>query len=175
MARKNRIAMPRTFLVAMMAALLAALLAPALTGCGYSLRKGPAVRAVRIEPIANNTNEPRLQDFLYDALVEELMKQGVRVRGDAEHGIEGALNGFELRPTAEKEDVTVQYEVAIHGRFSLVGPDGSRTPLRERGAFIVTFGGEGALELLTAGKELAIQRALRDMAREIAASLVQIR
>ncbi len=156
-------------------ALLAAVLTSALAGCGYSLRKGPPVTAVSIGRIENNTYEPRLQDFLYDALTEELMKQGVRVDDDADYRIEGVLNAFEIRGAAEKDKITVQYEVIIKGMFHLVGPDGARRPLRERAAFIVTFGGQGALELLTAGKELAVERALNDMSREIAASVVQMR
>lgn len=152
-----------------------ALIAVLFAGCGYSLRKAPPVDSVRLGGIVNNTYEPRLSDFLYEALSLELAKNGIRVDAKAGHSIRGSIDNVALRGTAEKGGVTVQYEVTIEGSFFLVSPDGSERPLRKSGVFIVTFGGTGALERLFASKELALKRALENMSREIVASIIHRR
>lgn len=156
-------------------ALAAVLLGAVSAGCGYSVRKGPAVKSVRLGRIANNTYEPRLQDFLYEALSLELMKNGIRIDPGAGHRITGSIDEVRLKGTAEKNGVTVQYEVTVEGSFFLAGPDGVEQPLRKSSAFIVSFGGEGALEGLLAGKELALKRALANMSQEIVASIIHQR
>lgn len=146
-----------------------------LIGCGYSLRRAPSFTSLSVGPVANNTSEPRLQDIFYDSLSAELMKRGIRVASGADYRLESSLEEVHISSTAEKEGVSVQYEVTIKGQFFLVAPDGNKTPLRGSNVFTVAFGGEGALELLTAGKELAIKRALEDLSREIAAALARPR
>jgi outer membrane lipopolysaccharide assembly protein LptE/RlpB len=167
--------MPRLISALTLLALAAVLLAVIPAGCGYSMRKGPAVKAVRLGRIVNNTYEPRLQDFLYEALSLELMKNGIRIDPGAGHQITGSIDEVRLRGTAEKNGVTVQYEVTVTGSFFLVDPGDGKRPLRKSSAFIVSFGGEGALERLLAGKELALKRALANMSQEIVASIIHQR
>jgi len=159
---------PYAFVLALVSVLAAVIFA----GCGYSLRKSPPVDSVRLGVIVNNTYEPRLSDLLYEALSLELTKNGIRVYAGAGHSIRGSIDEVTLRGTAEKDNVTIQYEVTIEGSFFLVGPDGSELPLRKSGVFIVTFGGTGALERLFASKELALRRALENMSREMVASII---
>lgn len=172
MVRKSQTA----FLLVIASVLAAAVLAAAIfAGCGYSLRKAPPVDSVRLGVIVNNTYEPRLSDFLYEDLSLELTKNGIRLGGGSGYSIRGSIDDVSLRGTAEKDGVTVQYEVTIEGSFFLVNPDGSEQPLRKSGVFIVTFGGAGALERLFASKELALRRAIENMSREIVASIIHQR
>jgi hypothetical protein len=152
--------------------LLSVLTAVLVTGCGYSLRKSTPVSAVRLGTVENRTYEPRLQDFLLEALSVEFQKQGIRVDQGAAHRITGTIDKFTAAPTAEKEDVTIQWELAIEGSFLLVSPDGTEKPLRKDNIFIVTFGGEGPLEGVIASREAAIRQAMRDLARELVTSVI---
>jgi hypothetical protein len=152
--------------------LLAAVAALLVMGCGYSLRKTTPVSAVRLGAVENKTYEPRLQDFLLEALSVEFQKQGIRVDHGAAHSITGTIDEFTVVPTAEKDDVTIQWELTIEGSFVLVSPDGERRPLRKSNIFIVTFEGEGPLEGLIASREAAIEQALRDLARELVTSVI---
>lgn len=154
--------------------LLVLLAALALSACGYSVRR-PPVDSVRLGVIKNNTTEPKLEDRLYEALTTELMKNGIRVDSGSSHALEGTIDEITLRGTAEKDEVTVQYEVGINGSFFLVEQSGERKPLRKSNAFIVTFQSEGPLAEVVAFKERATITALRDMAAEIVTSIVNLR
>ena len=63
----------------------------------------------------------------------------------------------------------------IKGEFSLKVPDGADKKLPGGGRFIVTFSSRGDLTSVIANKELAIERALGDMAEEISAALLYMR
>jgi len=148
-------------------------LTAALVACGYTIRHSYPVDTVRLGPLRNNTTEPKLEDRLYEAMTHELMRNGVQVDNGSEYAIEGTLDSIELKGTAEKDDITIQYEVRINGSFVLKGPGGESRNLRKSGAFIVSFTSEGALAEVIALKEQAIARALADMSEEIVASLIQ--
>jgi hypothetical protein len=152
--------------------LLAAMSALLVVSCGYSLRKSTPMSAMRLGAIENKTYEPRLQDLLFEALSVELQKQGIRVDSGAAHAITGTIDKFIVVPTAEKDDVTIQWELIIEGSFFLTSPDGAKKPLRKSNIFIVTFGGEGPLEQVLASREVAIEKALRDLARELVTSAI---
>jgi hypothetical protein len=152
--------------------LLTAVAALLVMSCGYSLRKSTPVSAVRLGAVENKTYEPRLQDFLFEALSVEFQKQGIRVDHGAAHSVTGTIDEFTVTPTAEKDDVTIQWELAIEGSFFLTSPEGEKKPLRKSNIFIVTFEGEGPLEEVIASREGAIRQALRDLARELVTSVI---
>lgn len=145
-----------------------------LTGCGYRFQgKGSLpFTSVKIGKIENRTYEPKLEDKFQRALADELLKSGIMISEAAEHSVNGTIDHFELKPLAEKEGLTVEYEVIIKGRFSLKLPDGNTKQLRSRGAFIVSFYNEGELPSVMASKELAIEKALQDLSSEIRAGIV---
>lgn len=145
-----------------------------LSGCGYSFhgRANLPFESVAVEKIINRTFEPKLEDRLDRALGQELMKQGFRIQNDSPYRIVGNITAFELRTLSEKAGVTVEYEIIIRGDFRLLGPSGMSKELRNRGAFFVSFGGTGALQDVMALKEVATERALRDLSSEIVASLI---
>ncbi|KJU84663.1 hypothetical protein MBAV_003137 [Candidatus Magnetobacterium bavaricum] len=67
-----------------------------LYGCGYTVvnRGSLAFDTVRLGNITNVTVEPKLQDMLYEALNEHLMRRGVRVSDSSGTVIEGKINYF---------------------------------------------------------------------------------
>lgn len=160
-----------------------------IASCGYRVHKS-TLDSVRIGSIENRTFEHGLEDKLKVILGEELLKNSIRVSDNSPHMITGVIDTFELRGVAQKGDITIQYEVYITGKFSLIkeGYDvavspaekkvssvpcvPAQIPLRAAGLFPVTFVTEGSLGELTSLKEEAAQRALRDLSSEIIASII---
>jgi outer membrane lipopolysaccharide assembly protein LptE/RlpB len=146
-----------------------------LSGCGYSLHTKASLPfdAIRIGTIENKTLEPKLQDGLNRSLTGEFLKQGITVQNNAGYKLEGVIHKFELRVLSEKSDVASEYEVTIKGDFRLVDPAGKIKEFKDIGSpFIVSFYGSGKLNELIAHKEQASERALKDMAAEIVATLL---
>jgi hypothetical protein len=144
-------------------------------GCGYTIhgRASLPFDSIQIGRIGNKTLEPKLQDMLYRALTEEFLKEGISVRAQAGHKLSGTINKFNLKVLSEKSDVASEYEVVILGDFKLVDPSGKTKKFKGIGSpFIVSFAGSGSLNELIANKELASERAIRDMAMEIVAALL---
>ena len=150
------------------------LLALCLFGCGYTLHGKAALPfdAIQIERIENRTLEPKLQDRFHRVITEEFLKHGVTISPNADYKLSGTINFFEMYVLAER-DVAVEYEVVMRGDFKLVGPSGDTKDIKGVGSpFIVSFPGSGLLEDVLALKELASDRALRDMATEIVGILI---
>jgi hypothetical protein len=146
-----------------------------LSGCGYSIHTKASMpfQSIRIVRIENKTVEPKLEDKLYLALTEEFLKEGIAVSPDAVYKLSGTISRFELKVLAEESDVATEYEVIIKGSFILTDPSGKKKEFKEIGApFIVSFGGAGPLNELIASKEVASEKAIRDMATEIVGVLI---
>jgi hypothetical protein len=142
----------------------------AASGCGYSLQNKASLpfQAIHIGKIENVTIEPKLQDMLYRALVDEFLKHGVSVNRDAGYKLSGRINHFELLILSEKSDIATEYEVVIKGNFNLTDPSGKIKELKNTASpFIVSFTGPGPLNDLIASKEKASEKAMKDMAMEI--------
>lgn len=154
--------------------LLAACCLLLVTCCGYRFHGKESLQftSVKIGKIENRTYEPKLEDKFQRALADELLKNGIMISETAEHSINGTIDYFELKPLAEKDGLTVEYEVIIRGRFSLKLPDGNVKQLQSRGAFIVSFYNEGELQSVMASKEIAIEKALQDLSSEIRAGII---
>ena len=120
----------------------------------------------------NKTYEPRLEDKLQTALVEELMKNGITLENSSEYRIEGAIKTYSLTTLAASAGTAVEYEVIIRGDFKLIEPGGKIKPLKGGGVFIVSFLSAGSLEGVNAMKELAIVKALQDLSQELVISIL---
>lgn len=143
--------------------------------CGYALHSKTSLpfRSIRIGEVENRTVEPKLQDKLSRALVDELLRQGVAVDQGADYHLTGRIDQFSLRVLSEVSDIATEYEVVIKGNFVVTDPSGQRRELRDIGSpFIVSLSGSGELTPILARKELAVEKAVQDMARQIVAALV---
>lgn len=144
------------------------------SGCGYTLHGKSALPfdEIQIGQIENKTLEPKLQDRFHRAITKEFLKNGITVSPKAEYKLNGTITFFEIHVLAEK-DVAVEYEVIMRGDFKLVSPSGYIKDLKSiESPFIVSFPGSGLLENVLASKELASEKALRDMATEIVGTLI---
>jgi hypothetical protein len=154
--------------------ILVLLLGLSFLGCGYTIQ-GKAnlpFQTIAISKIVNKTFEPKLEDRMQIALVNELMVEGFVIDSNSAYRINGTITQFELRTLSEKSGVATEYEVIIKGDFKLVDPSGKAKELRNHGVFIVSFSSSEQLQTVMALKELATERALRDLSSEIVASIM---
>ena len=157
--------------------LLLVLLAPILltAGCGYSVynRASLPFTEIRIGNLDNMTLEPKLQDKLHQALVEEFAKYGVAVTPGAAPVLAGVIRNFSMVSLSEKNDVTVEYRFIIGVDFTYQDSTGKIREIKDRGLpFIVSFSGAGALQDLLANKTVAEQKAMSDLAKSIIGALI---
>ena len=157
--------------------LLLVLLAPILltAGCGYSVynRASLPFTEIRIGNLDNMTLEPKLQDKLHQALVEEFAKYGVAVTPGAAPVLSGVIRNFSMVSLSEKNDVTVEYRFIIGVDFTYQDSTGKIREIKDRGLpFIVSFSGAGALQDLLANKTVAEQKAMSDLAKSIIGALI---
>jgi len=97
-----------------------------LPGCGYRVLRAAGdleLSSMHVAGVRNRTTEPRLEDLLHSALVEELLRDR-RVRLVPEEGaaltIHSTLTDFRLRATAESDSRVTQYEIELIGNFRVV-------------------------------------------------------
>jgi hypothetical protein len=143
-------------------------------GCGYTIqgKTNLPFQTIAINKIVNKTFEPKLEDRMQTALVNELMVEGFVIDSSSGYKINGAITQFELRTLSEKSGVATEYEVIIKGDFKLMDPSGKTKELRNHGVFIVSLSSSEQLQTVMALKELATERALRDLSSEIVASIM---
>jgi hypothetical protein len=145
-----------------------------VVGCGYTLygKANLPFQSITVSKIVNKTYEPRLEDKIQIALTDELMKSGFVIDGRSGNRIEGSISSFVLNVLSTKGGVAVEYEVLIKGDFKLIDPFGKARELRHQAFFIVSFSSTDSLQNVVAGKELAIEKALKDFSSEIVASII---
>jgi len=157
--------------------LLLVLLAPILltAGCGYAVynRASLPFSEIRIGSIENMTLEPKLQDKLHRALVEEFANYGVAVTPGAVPVLSGVIKNFSMVSLSEKDDVTVEYRFIIGADFTFQDSTGKTREIKDRGLpFIVSFSGTGALQDLLANKTGAERQAMSDLAKSVIGTLI---
>jgi len=108
----------------------------ALTGCGYALvgrsaNIPPDVKAVYLQPLANQTQRQQVEQSLTQAIATELVTRqrfslvGSETQANAE--IVGAVTGFSVTPvTFDQTGRANEYEIAITAQitFKRVGAEG---------------------------------------------------
>jgi hypothetical protein len=143
-------------------------------GCGYALHNKASLPfgAIKIGKIENKTLEPKLQDRLYRTLTEEFLKQGVDVNAAAGYKIDGTIHDFALKILSEKSEAAVDYEVTVKADFILTDPSGNTREFKNvESPFIVSFSAPGSINDLIAAKEIASERAMKEIAVEIVAGI----
>ncbi len=146
-----------------------------LSGCGYGVQRHSALPFTEISlgRVENATLEPKLQDKLYEALTNELMKQGISVTPSAKLKLTGTINSFDMVGLSEKNGITAEYRVIMNITFRLLDEDGkTRKTMTVSSPFIVSFTGSPDLGTLLATKEAAEEQAMADIAMELVGELI---
>ena len=151
-------------------------LAAPLAGCGYSIvgRRGLAATSVSIGPIENKTTEPGLEETLYSALSDELMKQGINVDQDSPSRIYGTLNTFQFMGVSETNQVFTSYQITISGSFFFRDANGKQTVLAGSSPFIISFSSQGDLNDVFAQRQEAIKAGMQSFASQMVSGLITV-
>ena len=168
---KLRLIRARKFLPVVATALVAVF----LTGCGYHIHKHSALpfTEVKIGLLKNRTLEPKLEDRLHRALTQEFLKQGITISPAAQYTVTGVIHSFEMVGLSEKAGITVEYRVVIAADFTLGDGQGNVVGTKKTGSpFIVSFTASEDLGNLIASREVAEERAMKDIATEIVGALI---
>jgi len=168
MEKRHRIPAQLVVWISLLAGLL-------LSGCGYSIHRQSELpfTEIQIRPIENRTYEPKLQDKLYAALVEEFMKNGITVSSSADTRLSAIIHKFDMVLLSEKEGVAVEYIVIMTADFILEDKDGKKRVIKNADSpFIVSLTSAEDLAILLGKKELAEEKAARDVAMRIVGALI---
>jgi len=146
-----------------------------MSGCGYSIHRQTALPGgeISVGLIENKTVEPKLQDKLNRALTEEFVKQGIRVTPAAPYKLTGVINSFDMISLSEKEGISVEYRIIVTADFRLSDAGGKVVMTKNvNSPFIVALTASEDLGGLLAAKEVLEQKAMADLAMEIAGAVI---
>lgn len=146
-----------------------------LNNCGYSIHRHAALpfSEISIGTIENKTVEPKLQDKLHKALVEEFIKQGISISPSSALKLSGTIYKFIMVSLSEKNGITVEYSVFINVDFKLADNKGGAKEIKNISSpFIVSFAGSEDFGGLLANKDIAEEKALNDVAMQIVGALI---
>lgn len=145
-----------------------------LSSCGYSVHRQGELpfSEIRIGRIENNTLEPKLQDKLHKALTEEFMKNGIMVSPASETKISAVVHTFDMIVLSEKQEITIEYRIFIKADFTLEDKAGKKEFRNIDSPFLVSFASSEALSTLLAKKDLAEEKAMKDVAMRIVGALI---
>ena len=146
-----------------------------LSGCGYSVytKSSLPFDAIHIDRFENRTSQPKLEDKLLRSLTEEFVQQGIAVYSHAQYRLSGVIKHYDVRMLSQKSGSAAEYEVIIESDCKLFEPSGEKRIFKDIGSpFIVSFPSSGTLEEMVASKDLALDRALQEISKEIVALLM---
>lgn len=136
------------------------------------------VRTVYVEPVVNRTEEPLIEVEVMRNVTAELQRDGsLRVVGDAKAAdaiLRIVLTGYKLQPLAYEADRAVAAE-----EYKLVLQAAASLQRAQTGALVVELprvSGESTFVVagdMTTSKASALPEAVRDLARQIVAGLVE--
>jgi outer membrane lipopolysaccharide assembly protein LptE/RlpB len=146
-----------------------------VVSCGYHMvgSKHLNFNSVTIEPILNQTYEPKLEESLHKALSEEFISQGIKVlahNGDA--SIKTVIKTFELGSLAsidenvQEQTIIMKVDVRIIDRERIIEFISMESPIK------ITFQTTGAVIDSVSQKERAIDKASSEIAGEIVGKMI---
>lgn len=143
--------------------------------CGYSVFRHSSLpfTEIAISHIENKTLEPKLQDKLHKALTEEFLRQGISVNPSAGHKLAGVIREFGMVSLSEKKGITIEYRVDVKADFSLFSGEGKKIEIKNISSpFIVSFVGSEDFGTLLANRDVAEEKALKEVAIQIVSELI---
>jgi hypothetical protein len=146
-----------------------------LFGCGYAIqtRSNLPFETLSIGKIENKTVEPKLEDMFNRLLSEIFYEYGFNLNPNSQYLLEGEIISFNLEPLVEKNLSAAQYRVIIKANFSIRNKITNEVfPIKVEGPFITFFKSAEGLNIVLAQKELATEKAIKDISQEIARIIV---
>jgi hypothetical protein len=146
-----------------------------VSSCGYSIIGSSVLpfNSITIKNVRNNTYEPGLEERLHRALATEFLNQGiqVRVRGGTVV-MEAAVTNFQLGAIAAVDEIVKEQEITMHVDVR-VTDNGAVTQFTSMQSPIkITFQSTGTVSESVAQKEVATDKACREIATEIVSRII---
>ena len=145
------------------------------SACGYQMvgSKLLPFNSVIIKPVVNRTYEPKLEDYMHDALSREFLSQGIMVVADGNGAVlDVSINRFELSAIASVDDkvqeqaISMTYDVSIEEGGRVKEFDSLQLPVR------ITFHSSGTVSESVIEKQRAIERSCSEIARDIISKII---
>jgi hypothetical protein len=146
-----------------------------VSSCGYRVIGSSLLpfNSINIKNVRNNTYEPGLEERLHRALSTEFLNQGIEVRvqgGDVD--LEATVTNFQLGAIAavdevvKEQEITMQVDVRVTDNGSVTKFTSMQSPIK------ITFQSTGTVSDSVAHKEMAIDKACREIATEIVSRVI---
>lgn len=146
-----------------------------LSACGYRIigSKFLPFDSVTIRHVQNETYEPRLEEILHNALSNEFISQGIEVRksgGDVE--LEATVTTFLLGAigvvdeTVREQELIMLVDIKITDEGRVTEFKAMQSPIK------ITFQSSGTVSEIVAYKERAMNKAGREIAKEIVGQII---
>jgi outer membrane lipopolysaccharide assembly protein LptE/RlpB len=146
-----------------------------LSSCGYHMIGSTLMpfNSITIKQVQNKTYEPRLEEKLHNALSREFINQGIKVqRAGGNVEIEATVNNFELGAIGAVDDKIKEQSIIMRVHIKLVD-QGKTTEFRAMESPIkITFQSTGTVSESIIHKELAIEKACSEIAKEIVSRII---
>lgn len=155
--------------------LLSVLVSFVVSGCGYTLqsRSNLPFQEVDLGRIENRTHEPKLEDRLARAFGLVLPEYGIDLSKGARYRIEADITKFDLVALSELSLYVAEYQVTAVTTARLIDRQTNTvTSITSSGPFVTYFRSTGGIESVLANKELATDRAMRDIAQDIVQRII---
>lgn len=155
--------------------LIAVLMSLILSGCGYTMqsRSNLPFQEVDLGRIGNMTHEPKLEDRLARAFGQVLPEYGIDLSKSARYRIEAEIAKFDMVALSEISLYVSEYQVTALTNVRLIDRQTNAvTSISSSGPFVTYFRSTGGIESVLANKELATDRAMRDIAQDIVQRII---
>lgn len=169
--------------------LLAALLALALSGCGYSLAGRASnlpedIQSIYVETLENNTSRSQVEQILTQAISDELVTRRrfkvVNSAGEADAILRGTVLSFAVRPlTFDDEGLATNFEINITADMAFQRPprageeEGEVVWSNSRYIFREDYPLEGDDAVFFDRENLAIEETAGDFAETLVTDLLE--
>ncbi len=146
-----------------------------ISSCGYQMvgSRPLPFNSVTIKPVVNRTYEPKLEDYLHNALSKEFLAQGIRLMTDGKGAVlDVSINRFELSAIASVDDkvqeqvITMIYDARIEEGGGVIEFKSMQLPVR------ITYHAAGTVSESVIEKQKAIEKASSEIAREIISKII---
>lgn len=146
-----------------------------ITSCGYRVVGSTLLPfgSINIDHVRNETYEPRLEDRLHAALSKEFIIQGIKVNSaGSEVALTATVKEFKLgaigaiNETIKEQELIMRADISITDKGNVTHFTGIQSPIK------ITFQATGSVSDTVARKEIAIDKACREIAKEIVGRIV---
>jgi len=146
-----------------------------LTSCGYRVIGSQPLpfNSVTIKPVQNLTYEPGLEERLHNALSTEFINQGIEIKaggGDVE--LQATVRTFLLGAIAAIDEIVKEQRIIMLVDIKMIDNERVMEFASMESPIKITFQSTGTVSDSAAQKEMATDKACREIAKEIVSKII---